>query len=139
MDRRHLYTGLIAAGVTAVSLGWWFAGHTGFVPTTAEEVRIAGETYEVRRFTGVVAPGEPEKERACFRVDRDIVAPPELEPQPTPGPDWLNCFNAGFIAESLARGDAVAYVAESDDPEGWNRVIAVLPGRRVYMWHQPRR
>lgn len=139
MDRRHLYTAVTIVVVTLGATVWWFWGHTTYQPTTADQVLIAGEVYEVRRFVGVVAPDEPEKQRACFRIDRAVVAPPELEPRPTPGPDWLTCFNAGFITESLARGEAQAYVAARDDPEGWDRVVAVLPGQRVYMWHQPRR
>lgn len=139
MDRRHIYTGLIAAGITALAAGWWLYGRTVFEPTVATEVRIAGEVYEVDRWIGVTAAGEPEKARACFRVERDIVAPPELEPRPSAGPEWLNCFDPDFLAEALASGEAQAYVAERDDPEGWDRVIAVLAGNRVYMWHQRRR
>lgn len=137
MDRRHVFTGAIIAGVVVIVGVWWFAGHTGYRPSVAREVVIAGDVYEVSRWVGVVAPGEPEKARACFRVETDITAPPELEPRPTPGPDWLRCFNPDFIMESLATDDATAYVAEYDDPPGWNRIIAVVPGRRVFMWHQP--
>lgn len=139
MDRRHLYTGLIAAALVLVGAGWWFYGHVGFKPTLEHEVTIAGQVYEVDRWIGASAPRAPEKTRACFRIQREIVAPPELEPRPTPGPDWLRCFSVEFLREALASGDAVAYVAERDDPEGWNRVIAILPGNRAYMWHQPNR
>jgi hypothetical protein len=137
VDRRHLFTGLIAAGVAAAAAGWWLYTHTGFQPSFASEVIIAGEVYETSRWIGVIAPRAPEKARACFRVDRPVEAPPELEPRPTPGPDWLRCFSVDFIREALARGDAKAYVAQRDDPPGWNRVIVVLPGNRVFMWHQP--
>ncbi len=139
MDRRHLFTGLITAGVTALALGWWLSGHTTFEPNRADEVWIAGEVYEVRRYSGVAVPGEPEKTRACFRVDRAIEAPAELEPRPGEAPGWLECYDREFIAEMLARGDGTAYVAGRDEPEGWNRVIAVLPGNRIYMWHQRQR
>ena len=137
MDRRHVFTGLIIAGVVVIAAGWWFAGHTGFRPSVRHEVTIAGEVYEVQRWVGVEAPGEPQKARACFRLEGAFDAPPELEPNPTPGPEWLRCFKPEYIREALASGDASAYVAERNDPEGWNRVIAVLPGRRAYMWHQP--
>ncbi len=137
MDRRHLDTGLIVAGVVVIAAAWWFAGHTGFQPTVKREVVIAGTVYEVTRWVGVEAPGEPEKARACFRVKDEIQAPPELEPRPTPGPTWLRCFSPDFIMESLATDDGTAYVAEYDDPPGWNRIVAVVSGRRAFMWHQP--
>ena len=139
MDKRHLYTGLIIAVIAALAMVWWLYGRTVFEPTRTTEVTIAGEVYEVRRYSGVEAEGQRHKNRACFRVDREIVAPPELEPRPAPGPDWLECYNAEFIARMLASDEGAAYVAERDDPEGWDRVIAVLPGRRVYMWHQRQR
>ena len=138
MDRRHLLTGVIIAGIVVIAGAWWFMGHTGFQPTVRHEVRIAGETYEVARWVGVAAPGEPEKTRACFRIDREIDAPPELVPRPGPAPEWLTCYDARFILRALASGEATAYVAQENDPPGWNRVIAVLPGRRAFMWHQPR-
>lgn len=137
MDRRHLYTGLIAAAVALAAGLWWFAGHSTFQVFGGETVRIAGQTYEVRRFEAVAPEGEPEKMRACFRVDEEIEAPPELDPRPTPGPDWFKCFNARFLNEMLAKGEATAYVAERNDPEGYDRIVAVLPGNRVYMWRQP--
>ncbi len=140
MDRRHVYTGLIISGITVLAMGWLFYGRTVFQPVEGlPEVTIAGEVYEVRRYSGVAVPGEPEKTRACFRVDRDIEAPAELEPRPGEAPGWLECYDREFIAEMLARENGTAYVAGRDEPEGWNRVIAVLPGNRIYMWHQRQR
>ena len=140
MDRRHVYTGFIIAGITALAMGWWLYGRTVFEPVEGlSEVTIAGEIYEVHRYSGVRASGDPEKTRACFRVDREIVAPAELEPRPAEAPDWLQCYDPEFIAGMLAAEKGEAYVAQRDDPEGWDRVIAVLPGNRVYMWHQRQR
>lgn len=137
MDRRHVITGLITAGLVLGGYLWWSTGRTTFEPSYRTEVTIAGEVYEVKDWIGVDAPGAPERARACFRISGEITAPPELEPRPTPGPDWLRCFSVEFIEEALASGSAVAYVAERDDPRpGWNRVVAIVPGRRVYMWHE---
>ena len=132
-----MITGLIAAVVVALGGLWWFSGHDTYQVYTAETVTIAGASYPVRRFEGVAVPGSPELTRACFRIDEEVRAPPELNPRPNAGPPWFKCFSARFIAEQLASEDGKAYLAESDDPVGYDRVIAVLPGRRVYMWRQP--
>ena len=138
MDRRHLFTGLIIAGVVVIAGVWWFMGHTGFQPTVQRQVLIAGEVYDVSRWVGVMAEGEPEKTRACFRIEGEVVAPPELVPRPTEGPDWLTCYDPDFVMRALASGRATAYVAEENNPPGWNRVVAVMTDRRAFLWHQPR-
>lgn len=136
MDRRHLATGLIIAVVAAAALAWWLSGHTTYQPTQAASVTIAGDSYHVTRWSGVTVPGARQKDRACFRIKRTIAAPPELQPRPTNGPQWLRCFDSGFIKQALASGDARAYVAQRDDPKGWDRIVVVLSGHRAYMWHQ---
>ncbi len=139
MDRRYTITGLIAILIVAGAGVWWYQGHTRYLPFTVPEVKIAGEYYEVQQFKGVASPDDPGALRACFRIERPIRAAPALEVHPPPAPDWFRCYDARFIAEALASGNATAYVAGRDEPPGYDRYIVELPGGRVYMWVEPAR
>lgn len=137
LGRPQILTGLVGLGIAVLAYLWWDYGHVAYEPVWAEEVEIAGETFKVRRWEGVASPDDAGGLRACFLLQQEIPAPPELNPQVPTAPDWLRCFNSEFIAEALASGKGKAYVAARNDPPGYDRVIAVLPGGRIYMWPQP--
>ena len=137
MDQRHVITLLVAVLVIAGAGFWWYQGYVRYAEFSAREVVIAGQVFDVERFEGVISPDDPGQMRACFRIDRPVTAPPALDPRPTAGPEWFKCFDPEFLSAMLAAGKARAYVAARDEPKGYDRLIVVLPGGRVYMWREP--
>ena len=145
MNWRHLIS---AYGVyTAIWLGvalflaamvyWWKQGHSFYDETYRETVYIAGDVYPVTEWKGIVETGSPQKMRACFLLRERFQALEELDPVPSEAPASFRCFNTRFIAHNLATGYARAYVAERNDPPGFDRIIVVFPGGRSFMWRQP--
>ena len=132
----YVVTGLV--GFTLLfGLGfWWFQTLAFYEETWTDSVRIAGEVYPVTEFRGIDAASSPLKMRACFLIRVEIRALEALNPEPLVAPGWFKCFSARFIAENLDRDYAKAYVAERNDPRGFDRIIAVFPGGRAYMWRQ---
>lgn len=137
LTRTQLLTGLVALGVAVLAYFWWDYGRIAYREFWSDEVEIAGETFAVRRWQGLASPDSPAALRACFVLQREIQAAPELNPRPPDAPEWFKCFNSGFIAEALASGEGKAYVAARNDPPGYDRIVAVLPGGRMFMWAQP--
>jgi hypothetical protein len=133
----YVAVALGAAALLAVMAYWWFVSHTFYEETYQDTVSIAGEVYPVTEWRGVVSDKSPLDARACFLLRAPFEALEELSPRPTDAPAWFRCFNAQVIRENLATGYATAYVAESDDPPGFDRIVAVFPGGRSYMWRQP--
>jgi len=126
----------VALGFAVLMWFWWYATHTVFREYFADTVTIAGDPYDVTHWQGVDAAGSPLNMRACFVIDGEIQAPPALDPKPEPGPGWFRCFNPDFIASELADGKGMAYVAQSEEFPGVDRIIAVLSGGRAFMWRQ---
>jgi hypothetical protein len=137
LSRVQILTGLIGLGIALLAFLWWHSGHVAYEPVWAEEVDIAGDTFKVRRWEGVASPDDPGGLRACFLLQQEIQAPPELNPKVPEAPDWLRCFNSEFIAQALASGEGKAYVAGRNRPPGYDLIVAVLPGGRMYIWPQP--
>lgn len=132
----YLVTGLIGFTLIFGMVFWWFQQHAFLHETWAEEVVIAGTVYKVTDWQGVEADSSPLKLRACFVVEEEVRAPAAYEAAPLVGPGWFKCFNAQAISEALETEYAKAYVAARDDPYGFDRIVAVFPGGRVYMWRQ---
>ncbi len=118
---------------------WWFQEHAFYQETQADqaEIVIAGQVYPVTEWKSIDAASSPLKMRACFLIRETIEALPALAPEPLVAPGWFRCFNAEVIAENLTSDYAKAYVAERNDPHGFDRIVAVFPGGRAYMWRQP--
>ena len=136
---KYVITGLIAFVFLFGLALWWSQNHAYYAETEADEaaIVIAGNTYTVTEWKSIDAASSPLKMRACFLIRETIEALPALAPEPLVAPGWFGCFNAEFIAENLARDYAKAYVAERNDPRGFDRIVAVFPGGRAYMWRQP--
>jgi len=137
MTGRRLMTAFLIF-VVLFGVALWYAQHYAFYEETeAEAVTIAGQSYPVADWRGIDAATSPLKLRACFRIeDRPVEAPVMENPTPLVAPGWFECFDAGQIARDLASGSATAYLAETEEFEGANRVVAVYPDGRAYMWRQ---
>ena len=133
---KYVVTGLVGVTFLFGMVFWWFQQHAFYEETWSNEVVIAGTVYPVTDWQGVDSDSSPLKMRACFVISEPIEAPPAFEADPLVGPGWFTCFNAETIAENLATDYAKAYVAARNDPPGFDRIVAVFPGGRAYMWRQ---
>ena len=129
-------TGLVGFALVFGMAFWWFQQHAFIEETWAEEVVIAGQAYPVKEWEGVTSESSPLKLRACFLLQAEITAPPAFDAEPLVGPGWFKCFNAKTIGDALASDYARAYVAARDEPFGFDRIVAIFPGGRAYMWRQ---
>ncbi|MEO1688763.1 MAG: DUF6446 family protein [Pseudomonadota bacterium] len=105
-------------------------------------VLIQGERLPVQDFEGIDAPTSPLKLRACFRVaegtapDALSIFPAAEEAEPLVAPFWFDCFGAEEIAAGLRDRGVRAVLAERDAPYGFDRIVAVAPDGRGWMWRQ---
>ncbi|HEU0222012.1 MAG TPA: DUF6446 family protein, partial [Paracoccaceae bacterium] len=63
-------------------------------------------------------------------------APRAEDATPLSAPSWFGCFDHAQLTRDLAAGRAVAYRAGTDVPKDFERIIAVYPDGRAYMWRQ---
>lgn len=92
-------------------------------------------------FEAINADSSPIRYRACFTTTQSQAMMSETyEPyegaEPLTGPAWFACFDAVEIGESLETGDAMAFLGMSNIEFGVDRVVAVLPDGRGFVWHQ---
>ena len=92
-------------------------------------------------FQGIDATSSPLRFRGCFTTPMSIAMLSEtyvIEERAVPltAPGWFDCFDASSIGAALEAGDAVAFVGEREIADGVDRVIAVYPDGRAYVWHQ---
>jgi len=114
----------------------WYANHPFYEETHQDSVIIAGEEYPVTEWKGIVSDRSPLDMRACFVLRGDVEALEAVEIYPDPAPAWFRCFNAEVINDQLRRGYIKAYVAERNNPPGFDRIVVIFPGGRSYMWRQ---
>jgi hypothetical protein len=116
---------------------WWFQEHAFYDETYSDVVTIEGWEYPVTQWKGITSDSSPLKMRACFVIKVPFEAEETNGATPLVAPGWFRCFDAKFLTEQLDREYAKAYIAQRDDPKGFDRIIAILPGGRSYMWRQP--
>lgn len=130
----------VGLGVIAVVFGltlWWFQTRAFYERVEGlESVAFQGRGLVVSDYRGIDAKSSPLKLRACFTQDwtlREIAPVPN--PTPLVAPDWFDCFDAAKIGADLEAGRATAYHA-GQEVEGFDRIIAVYPDGRAFMWRQ---
>jgi Family of unknown function (DUF6446) len=136
VNGKYVITGLLGFIFLFALALWWFQTRVFFQEFQADTVEIAGTVYPVARWKGVDSNSSPLQLRACFVIDEPFEALPALEPEPLVAPGWFKCFNARVIEENLESGYAKAFIAARNEPPGFDRIIAVFPGGRAYMWRQ---
>ena len=78
----------------------------------------------------------------CFRTPLSLALLTETfalydAAAPRPGPQAPACFDAARIGADLAAGAALAFLGARNITPGVDRVVAVYPDGRAYVWQQP--
>lgn len=90
---------------------------------------------------GIDAESSPLRFRACFHTPLTQAMLTETYRAyegavPLIAPEWFDCFDATAIGEALEKGEALAFLSQSNVAPMVDRVVAVFPDGRAYAWHQ---
>ncbi len=106
-------------------------------------VMINGEPEPIlyENFTAIDSESSPIRYRACFETNMSAGLLTETyeayeNPEPLVAPDWFDCFDAKEIGFALEEGEGLAFMGQSNIVYGIDRVVAILPDGRGFVWHQ---
>ncbi len=101
-----------------------------------ETVEISGRPVAVSDYLGIDADTSPIKIRACFTLADDLPegTPAAADAEPLNAPPQFSCFDARQLEDDLHSGAARAFVAANNQPYGFDRIIALYPDNRAFMW-----
>ena len=113
---------------------------SGDVQMTRIDGRVA-EPVLYSDFRAIDADSSPIRYRACFRTEMSAAMMTETyvpyeKAEPRVAPGWFDCFDAAEIGAALEAGRALAFLGQENITYGIDRVIAVLPDGRGFVWHQ---
>lgn len=128
---------LAVLAVFGVAL-WWFQTRAFYEDFTTDLITVGGTEIAVANFRGIDAKTSPIKLRACMEVSPDDLsgAEPAANAVPLVAQSWFDCFDAKALTKALQAGEAKAYLAASEEFDGTERIIAVYPDGRAFMWRQ---
>ena len=116
-------------------------------PVGAYEMRLVSlgsgqpEPITINDFQGIDAYSSPLRFRGCFTTPSSIETLAEDYQVfdaaiPLVGPSWFDCYDAKAIGASLETGEATGFLAQRNISDGVDRVMAIYPDGRAYVWHQ---
>ncbi|MEM6441399.1 MAG: DUF6446 family protein [Pseudomonadota bacterium] len=122
---------------------WWFQTRAYYETLSGDgHVIVQGQQLPVQAFEGIDAPTSPLKLRACFRLadgaapDALAIFPAAQDATPLVAPAWFDCFDAAALSSALEAGPVRAVLAEGNAPYGFDRIVALSPEGRGWMWRQ---
>lgn len=143
--------GLIVVAALVAGVGMYYLQVYGFY----EEVVVDGvndvqmtslstglpETILYEQFEAIDADSSPIRYRACFTTAQSVAMMTETyvdypKAEPLNAPEWFECFKSDEIGVALETGEAVAFLGTENIHYGIDRVIAVFPDGRGFVWHQ---
>ncbi|WP_243730691.1 DUF6446 family protein [Rubellimicrobium sp. CFH 75288] len=140
---RLLVLGLLLTALVAGAAMWWLQTRAFYREVSADAVLLArpggaAEAVPAEGFRGIDSDSSPIRFRACATLPpQDPVALlPYPFPRPLVAPGWFDCFDARAIGEALERGEARAVLSEAGVVRGVDRVAALFPDGRVFLWTQ---
>ena len=141
---------IVISGLIAGVAIWYlqlyaFYEKAEFLP--GQEIRLTSietgqpEAIIAEGITGIDSTSSPIRFRACFTTPLTQAMLTETyriypDPVPLTAPSWFDCFDAEAIGAALERGEAIAFLSETEIRSGVDRVVAVFPDGRAYAWHQ---
>jgi len=133
---------LVLAGLLGGLGMYYFQVHAFYDRLPEQDVlRVqAGEgvlDLAITGFEGIDSDSSPLRYRACFTLPgRPEGMVPHSAPQPLNAPGWFRCFDAGTLERDLSAGRAGAWLVEGNFRYGFDRVMALYPDGRAFLWHQ---
>ena len=141
---------IVISALAAGAFVYWtqeYAYYHDAAFTPGEEIRLTSiesgqpEAIVADDVQGIDAESSPLRFRACFHTPLTQGMLTETyrlydAPEPTVGPRWFDCFDAGVIDAALEKGEALAFLSEANVAPGIDRVVAVFPDGRAFAWHQ---
>lgn len=98
------------------------------------------EVIEYTEFRAIDSNSSPIRYRACFTTSVQGAALDMYRPydkgEPREAPVWFDCFDADQIGEALEQGAARVFLSVENIRYGIDRVAAIFPDGRGYVWHQ---
>lgn len=135
---------VLSAAITAVAV--WYLQVFGFYDRVEDaEISVMTEagprTLKTEEFQGIDADSSPLRFRGCFALAEDQApilanATPAADPVPLVAPGWFDCFDAEAIGTALERGEGAALLGTRNIRDGVDRIVALFPDGRGYVWHQ---
>lgn len=103
----------------------------------------SGEPEEIIAddFVGIDSTSSPIRYRGCFTTPMSQALLTETyvsydKAVPLIGPGWFSCFDAKAIGTDLEEGLALPFLSKADVSNGVDRVVAIYPDGRAFIWHQ---
>jgi hypothetical protein len=142
---------LIVACALVAGIGMYYLQIYAFYePVTAtgtDDVQLTAmasgqpEPIPYEGFEAIDATSSPIRYRACFTTTLSQAMltetyKPYERAVPLEAPGWFDCFDADEIGEALQNGQALAFMGTENITYGIDRVVAVLPDGRGFVWHQ---
>lgn len=92
-------------------------------------------------FEGIDSDSSPLRYRACFTTPQSQAMMTETyvtfeDATPLTAPSWFDCYDAVEVGEALEDGEAIAFLGQKDIHWGFDRVVAIMPDGRGFVWHQ---
>jgi len=99
------------------------------------------EAILLENFKAIDADSSPLRYRACFETPMSqalLTETFELYDAPVPlnAPGWFDCFDAEEIGRALEEGNMLAFLGTANITYGFDRVVAIGPDGRGFVWHQ---
>ncbi|MFY0679423.1 MAG: histidine kinase [Thalassovita sp.] len=92
-------------------------------------------------FKAIDSESSPIRYRACFTTTMSQAMLSETyeayeDAVPLTAPQWFDCFDAREVGAALESGRALAFMGQQNIQYGVDRVVAVMPDGRGFVWHQ---
>ena len=145
---------IILAGIVVIALAagialYYLQVHAFYddVSDQIETIQLTsiatGEAEDVlsENIRAIDSDSSPIRFRACFETGLSLALLTETyeiydDAEPRVAPGWLECFDAARIGSDLESGEAIAFLGQENVTYGIDRVVAVYPDGRSYVWNQ---
>lgn len=116
------------------------AEDAGFVQLTSLHTGLPEEIL-FENFKAIDSESSPIRFRACFETGLSqamLTETYEIYPaaEPLNAPGWFDCFDSEAIGNALESGEAIAFLGVENVRYGIDRVVAIMPDGRGFVWHQ---